>query len=197
MIIAASLVTGAVLLYAGVQLGILSFLNRSSGDEPPITVKHGSIDLNVVSTKNHQKWDKQNGKAYWGIKDKTAGGSDYFHNQDHYDVLVGYTFATDGTTIGCDGGTYASAKKVVFTYHQKAPGTGTVTATVEVVGGMTQVTTSADFGKDGPGRMLSYGKNSTGVDDGGFISEIDTDGNIWCKFDAAHLPTEIALLDGN
>ena len=192
-----SILGGALLGFGILQL--LGGGKSAPGDEPPITVKHGSIDLNLVSTKNHQKWDKQNNKAYWEIKDKTAGGSDYSHNQDHYDVLVGYTFATDGTpNVGCKGATYASAKKVAFTYHQKDPGTGTVTATFEIsAGGTTMMTPSTGFTLDESGRTLRYGKTTGGTDDEGYISEIVVDGVIWCTFDGNHQPSEIALLDAN
>ena len=195
LIVAASLVSGAVLLYAGLQLGILQFLGlRSAGDEPPITVKHGTIELNLVSSKNHPKWDKPNGKAYWEIK----GGNNYSHNKPTYDVLVGYTFPTDGAGVGCKDATYASAGKVAFTYHEKDPGTGSVTATFEISkNGTTMMTPSTGFDPDVSGRTLTFGKTMAGADDGGYISEIDTDGNVWCTFDAGHQPTEIALLDGN
>jgi hypothetical protein len=100
---------GAGALYLTLQL-VGKVGAASSGDEPPISVKHGSIKLDLLASKSNQVWKPNGGK--WTIEDGTGNGQEFKHNSNKYDVLIGTS-----NTAACSSGTFVQARSVTVNYR--------------------------------------------------------------------------------
>ena len=177
-----SVLAGGAILF-GVLKGLGGSTTAAPGDEPPITVKHGSIKLDLLASKGHQRWDK-NGAA-WGIGDNSGNGQSFEHNSDKYDVVIG-VMNVPGAQNPCAAGTFAQASKVTFTYSDNN------WVTLEIVGKKTSVTAAPGFLKNSTDKELEFESGSN------FVDSVSLDGSAtpFCKFEKGQFGA-VALQDSN
>lgn len=155
------LLTGGLLLYGAIKL-------LSTGDEPPIRVKKGSIEMELLAKAGGVTWTENGNKKNW----KLSGGT---RANDGYDVFV----AADSTK--CSNGGYARGVNwVEITYDDN------YSVRVQSTGKHTKVMSKAPNGSGNPppdlkgdtARLLKYDKT------GGFIKWIDVQGvaGHFCEF---------------
>ena len=130
----------------------------SSGDEPPIRVKNGSLKVEMLAKQNSNKWKKGTVATKWHL-DKGD------RQNAVYEVYVG---VLPGVT--CSGGTFASGQMVKVTFSDEA------WITFDAGTKKTEITTSIAFAQQGD-TILEHQASG-----GGFIRRIEVDGNLVCEF---------------
>ena len=166
--LAAAALVGAVVATIGViLLGPL----QPIGDEPPIRVRNGSVDLQVGSA-----WESVNGDPKnWKIKgEPPRDGNDY-------EVIVGGASSTE-----CPN-TTATGNPVTFTVKEGNNVVGSIV--VRATGNKTRVRSDKDLTQS-VDRLISH------VGSGPFISEIAVGSSgALCTFTAKNPNLKVALLD--
>jgi hypothetical protein len=155
-------VVGAAIVVGGVSLGILT-----SGDEAPIRVRNGSIDLELYQGK---KWTDDGDKKHWKPKTGTR-------HSNSYEILIAPSNAAN-----CPGGLTVAGQTVHFGYSD-----GT-TIDLTPQGNKTKVTSSADLEKSSDEGTISYKGN-------GYISLVRVDSTNVCTFSANDSKLSIVLID--
>ena len=146
----------AVALLAGAAIvgGAAYALGLFSGEEPPIRVRPGSIELQLPTSK---KWQDKNG--YWQIKNGEKDAT-------YYEILI----STSAPSEGCKLEANSSAIKVIDS--------GTNWFLIEIVDKRTKVTAS-----DPTKVTILSGDRTLSFDTGDYVAEIqDSAGNSICKF---------------
>jgi hypothetical protein len=146
--IAAAAVTGAAIL------GVALYFFYDTGDEPPIRVKNGSLELQLITNNKH--WKENPDLKHW----KISGGH---RSKDPLDVTIavnsGANCALQATTGNALTVNYSNGTKI----------------DVHATGKKSYVDASADLSLSTDRRLLTY----TGE---GFISSVVLDGNTMCTF---------------
>jgi hypothetical protein len=165
-----ALLLGGVLYLAGAFAG-------ETGDEPPIRVKNGSVELYLATS--HEKWHEKDSMHY-----KITGGT---RSKDALDVVIA---VNAGATCSAQAGT-GSTLTVVY---QNADNT-TTTITVGTdpdnpnqKHSAVASTAPLSLSSSDP-RVLTY------VNSGGFIREIRLDGTNMCTFTAGNQLAMLVILD--
>ena len=162
--LAVAALAGAITAFA-----ILRVLG-ATGDEPPIRVRNGSIELHLLSAA--ETW-KQTGN-HW----KITGGK---RSSDDYQVVVAYK---PGAT--CAGNGSATGAPLRITHKDL-----NVTKYVElkVNGKHTEVESDADLQISADGKVLSYTSST------GFIDSISVNSKSVCTFTEASQLENLFILD--
>jgi hypothetical protein len=166
---------GALILGTGILL--IQKLVGETGDEPPIRVKNGSLELRLETA--HHNWQKGADARHWEIKNKPQRGNAQFA------VTVA---VTPGTGASCTAQAL-SGDSVAVTYNN---GSGKMTTvTIKTDGDRhSQVESSEDLtvGPNSKDRLLLYGAT-------GFISGILVGSTPMCTFTDAKQLTNLVILD--
>jgi hypothetical protein len=152
--------------------GASRFNSTLAGDEAPIRVKSGSIDLDLLTAV--QVWEPAGtaDKKRWKISGGTRNQNEYLVIVLPSDVSKCKPFAVVSRTVQViHGGATEAANNIEF----------------RSTGNHTMVTSQQDL--NASGRNLKYDP------DDGFITEIRTDGGPSCTFDREDEDLVVALLD--
>jgi hypothetical protein len=149
-------------LLGALMIGVL--LSRT-GDEPPIRVKGGSIELELLEPDGlfSRKWNEDgNTKKKW-----TLGGK---RKDDAYQILVAYTGGA------CRHGGYTQGRIVKLHYSKNS---GLVQVKAEDK--RTKVDADADMARLPDSKVLVYPATEAGPS--GYITKIEVDNAPFCDFD--------------
>jgi hypothetical protein len=181
--IATALVTGFVIYSA------MSFF-ADTGEEPPIRVKNGSLELHIVS--GHHSWHKRgNDMKNWDITGRPQRGQ----------LQLDLTLAVK-PGVTCASQEKLGANTLTVTYTDRSTGTSRdfdVTIKGEPVGGSDKSTISLVSGEDleviktnpptpHQDQRLFYSKT-------GYISMIKADGAEMCRFQDASELLDLLIMD--
>lgn len=153
--------TAAALLgaAAAVTVAYFAFGILAAGDEPPIRVRNGSIELEVVHSGRH--WQQVGVERKWKVSGGTRGS-------DEYQLYLAPTDpARCGNIVSARGGV------VRFVLD----GNETTWVDFRSTGQKTEVTAGMPLTRSSDKKTLSYGAT------GNFISSIRVDGDPRCAFD--------------
>lgn len=149
-------ITVAALAGAVALAGILYLAGAfETGDEPPIRVKNGSLELQLLTNSRH--WKQNPDLKHWKISGGTRG-------KDPLDVSIA---VNAGATCTVQSGT-GNAVSVTYSNGTKID--------IQATGRRSYVVSSADLTVSGPKRrLLTYSGD-------GFISSVVLDSNTMCTF---------------
>lgn len=165
---AAALVGAVIATVVVITLGPMQPL----GDEPPIRVRNGSVDLQLQAG---GKWESNGGdKKNWKIK----GEPDRDSNQ--YDVVV---YGANSST--CANGS-TTGNPVIFTVMEGTSVVGTIE--VRAAGNKTRVKSDKDLGQS-VDELISHSGNER------FISDVTVGSNSVCKLTAKNAGLRVLLLE--
>lgn len=170
--------SGATLLTAaaigGALLGAgLVYFSLSAGDEPPIWVKNGSMEIELLH--NSKEWRENGNKANWKVSGGTRGKSTY-------QVLI-----SPSNAANCSGDLKPATETVTFVYSDAA----STTVEFKATGNHThiKVTPAQDLTQSSDKRTLSLDAGG-----GGYIAKIQA-GQTSCTFTEKDPNLAVALLD--
>lgn len=151
----------------GILLSIGAYFALDSGDEPPIRVQNGSLDLQLLT--RHEHWIQQGDARHW----KISGGA---RSKDLLDISVAVN-----TGASCDAQA-GSGHVLTLTYNDGA------TVQAQSSGNHTSVVSSADLTLSAKGHLLTYSAS-------GWISRITLDKALTCNFSAKNQLADMVILD--
>jgi hypothetical protein len=156
-------------LLAGLIGGVIGYLARfaDSGDEPPIRVKNGSMQFQLLG---NDKWKPKDSGKYWVMKN----GKERSQNR------IQLTAAYNG--VSCQNTASGDAVKLIFSDESYV----TVTAVDKKTRVEAQDPARFDDGTDK--KNLIYNGN-------GYIKSIVVDGTTLCNFASEDQLTHLLLLD--
>ena len=144
------------------------------GDEPPIRVRNGSIELRLLTTIYDWGEDPPNDKKNWTPRSGPKGKNEY------------ELFIRVSDLNRCPGGTYKEdAKTIELVYGTAAADVQTIS--IKSTGNHTRVKSSEILTLKG--KLLEYSIA------GGFIKRITVDGNTFCTFDEKHDKLRLVLVE--
>jgi hypothetical protein len=156
----------------GAALAGVLYFSSAAGDEPPIWVKNGSIDIELLH--NSKEWREDGNRANWKISKGTRG-------KDVYQVLI-----APSNAASCSGDLQPMAGTITFEYSE----TGSTRIELSAAGKHThvRVVPPQDLNLSADKRTLSLGTLS------GYITKIQA-GQTTCTFTAKDPGLAVALLD--
>ena len=158
-----------VLIGAGVMFLLRNLAD--TGDEPPIRVKNGSLELHLVTNKN-ATWTSTG--SHW----KTSGTR-------AHDVLQ-LTVATRGKA-NCSA--YTVAANLLVIHYADPTGNEVMKVEIQSAGNHSKVVPSQPMSVSASdSTVLAYGS-------AGFIKSIEADGTAMCTFSAASQLDHLIILD--
>ena len=171
--------TWSILGCLAVGLGLFSACNRLgggalTGDEPPIRVRNGSIELKLLTTIYDWGEDPPNDKKNWTPRSGPKG-------KNEYELFIRVSDITK-----CQGGTYKEdAKTIVLVYGTNVADLQTIT--IKSTGNHSRIKSSERLTANG--KLLEYSVS------GGFIKKITVDGDTFCAFDEKDDKLRLVLVE--
>ena len=159
----AALVGGLV----GFGLGV--WMPTASGDEAPIRVKNGSIELHLLSA--GAEWDEDGDRKNWKLK------GDPERNGNDYEVIAAPT-----NSASCTNGLSATGNPVTFTDNEGA------TIEIRSTGRKTKVKSRDDLTK-ATNQLITQASTTR------FIREIKVGNDVLCTFSAKDTRLRVVLID--
>jgi hypothetical protein len=156
-----------VLVGAGIVIGGILTGFVAAGDEAPIRVRNGSIDLELYGGK---KWNEDGDKKHWKLKTGTR-------HSNNYGVYIAPSDANN-----CPGGLNVTGQNVRFGYSD-----GTF-IDLKSQGNKTKVNSTADLEVSSDQGTISYKGN-------GYISLVRVDSTDVCRFTANDPKLSAVLID--
>jgi hypothetical protein len=160
---AVGVVVGITVVVVGIWAGFVA-----AGDEAPIRVRNGSIEMELLYA--GKQWKEDGDKKHW----KMTGS----RNSDDYELFIAPT-----NTADCSGGLNPKGKTIRFEYSD------TTYVELKAQNKKTKVTSNKDLTKSADGATLSYPAAD------GHISLIRVDATDVCKFAAKDTKLGVVLVD--
>jgi hypothetical protein len=160
--------TAAVVgILVGFTIGIL--IPTASGDEAPIRVKNGSIELHLLSAS--AGWDEDGDRKNWKVK------GDPERNGNDYEVIAAPT-----NSASCTNGLSATGNPVAFTDNDGA------TIEIRSTGRKTKVKSRDELTRP-TDQMIAQANAAR------FIREIKVGNTVLCTFSAKDTGLRVVLID--
>jgi len=170
----------AVILTIAIAVGSFSACNRLggpgalTGDEPPIRVRNGSIELKLLTTIYDWGEDPPNDQKNWTPRSGPKGKNEY------------ELFIHVSDVNSCRGGTHKEdAKTIVLVYGTAAADVQTIS--IKATGNHTRVKSSEKLTPNG--KLLEYSVAR------GFIKRITVDDDIFCEFNEKDDKLRLVLVE--
>ena len=151
----------------GFTIGIL--IPTASGDEAPIRVKNGSIELHLLSAA--AEWNEDGDRKNWKVK------GDPQRNGNDYEVIAAPT-----NSASCTTGLSATGNPVTFTDNEGG------TIEIRATGRKTKIKSRDDLTKS-TAQMIAQATATR------FIREIRVGNTVLCTFSAKDTALRVVLID--
>jgi len=168
------LIAAALGILVGVGAIILLRFLSDTGDEPPIRVKNGSLELHLLSS--YDVWDQAGSSNKWKVKGNKQ------RSKDDLQLTIA---SRPGAT--CTGSFVTAKTDMVITYHDDTNNRD-FDVTLKSKNKQISVSSSETGSNSADPSVLVYATP-------GFIKKIVADGNSMCTFSAANELDHLIIMD--